>query len=725
MAHAREANERSVPGPDASPAGPVSSAAGGAARLPLHLKPTDLGSLQGLLGNRATQAVLEAQRVQRMPRQHDLLDRPLAWGQLRNNGFTGEEVDQLWEGIGATTVRQVGVPLIVALRQRVGLLHMITVVQQLNLPELRVLGTLLAAHPQVFGTLVLRAAGELGALLAAPGGPRPLAEVCHLANLLPGLPAADVLQLATLPATLASHQIATIHADLGPPLTIANEHQLLQALAQGGLTGDQIEAVVHMLRVAGSNGTQIAALLNPNVLTRTHPEIFRVVTALRPLGVAPAQIVQLIGVPAAVGSGHLVQAYLEMSAQGVAQPIQPFYLAGLLRALASDGLNGAGVIALLQHLRQAGQSPTQIQAMLTRLRGNLQVPANPADPAARPITHVPALAVPPAAAPGAPPPLGGPVVAPQNPAAAQPIAVPAASQPGTKGLSGPEIAAHLTATFGAGRAATEIATHYPTGQDIGARTDEKLWDDLKVNAAGNYFLPHIGPGQVVIPGQVETPAERLIRQKLALAELRRRPGHDPATIQAIFSHDEGATPRPFVSLRNEDSYSARAHNTSLHVLGGTNMQNLNSLAFRVLGKVPNCDDKASAFNTLAEADAAVAGAIAARLIAQPIPWQTVRRQLSLGQPPAPIQHPSNAGVVLRKTDAPALAAQNPMPAPPFAPRPLIDPGAAIAANAAPPGGANPGYTHHLIVTHTLIVLRASDNQAGGGWCVYTTYPEAL
>jgi hypothetical protein len=457
----------------------------------------------------------------------------------------------------------------------------------------------------------------------------------------------------------------------------------------------------------------LATLLAPIPGGRDHPDIVSIAHGLG-LAVPALDVHQLASLPPAISAAEVVTIANGLNPLPAAQKVQ------LATALHADGLNGQRIAALVTSLVNAGRNGLQIQAAIDKLRGNLQAPASPLAPEARTVTSVPAIAT----VPTPPPvqtPLAGPVVPPAAPVHAVAAPLLPAQQPGGKVLSGPEIESHLQATVAAGRAAPTIEDSYPTGQLFtpGSRTDLQLWDDLKVNAAGAYFLPNMNPAS---PG--ETPAQRQIRQKLALRELMRRYPARASVIQSIFAHDEGATPRPFTSIAFEDTYNVNAHNTSRHVLGGANMQNLNSLAWRAITKVPHCGAVATAFNTVGEANGAVAGALAGAGFFTAAYWQTFRDNLANAVLPAQILQPSNVGVALRKTDAPR-AQPYAMPLGPLdSARPLIDPGPPVAIGApGPAAGAPSGLTHRLLINSVIVRLQPSDNQAGKGWCVYTTYPQ--
>jgi hypothetical protein len=574
--------------------------------------------MQRTVGNQVVRRVLgpATRTVQRMPHQNALGDRILVYPQLLVTSLTRGEIDTLFQQVGATTVRQVGIDLVVSLRQASTLPQTIAIIQQLSQAKLAALDAVRRDRPAELVQFVALPPADISLLLSPVVSGRGPGETAHLANaLMPGgLTAFDVHALASLPRQLTPDQIVYLQ-------------------------------------------------------TRLHP-------------LPIAQIMSLV------------------------------------TALHADGLAGDDLVDLVGKLSGAGRTGAQIEQDVNDLRGNLLNPLNPQDPSARPVTSVPPVAT----VPGPPPvvaPVGGVVVAPAAPIHGAPAPLPPQQQPGTKVLSGPEIYQHLTATTVAGRAAPSITGAYPTGQTLAARNDNQLWDDCIVNGAGALFLPNVTVGQ-----PPETAPQRSIRQKMALAELRRRHAAQAGIVQSIFSHDEGATPRQFVSIANDDTYNVNAHNTSRHVLGGANMQNIESLAWRAISKVPHCGASASAFNNVGEADNAVQGALNAVGFANAPYWPALRANLIGGVLPPQILQASNLGVVLRKTDPPRGAAYAPLPpAGPPRPRPLIDPGGAVPlAAAGPAAGAPSGYTHQVTVTQVTVRIQRSDNQAGHGWCVYTTYP---
>lgn len=379
------------------------------------------------------------------------------------------------------------------------------------------------------------------------------------------------------------------------------------------------------------------------------------------------------GLPAAFTTAHivtLVGSVQGLNAHQIVQLVNCLYpqlfvvrTLRLLNVLKADGLDGLEITSLIQRLNAAGQTGLQIETLIRRLRGHLQVVAPP-DPSAFDVTT----------------PLG------------------------EKVLSGVEIASHLTHTLAAGRAAATIGKSYPTGQDFTARSDDQLWTDCSLGV-----ITHLDVNTLAN----ETPAQKQIRQKLALKELMRRYPGSAELVQRIFDHDEGQTARPFVSVVDEDTYSG-GHIVDRHVMNGTGtIPDILALARRVCTKVPPCGVAVSAFNNVAEANAAIAATLNATLFAN---WNIWRRNLTQANVLLPIVEPSTAGIRLRKTDNPKhLAYPAPFNPATYAPRPLIGP--------APYGVPPLGLTHYAPVNHVRVVIRASNHANAHGWAVYTAYPD--
>jgi hypothetical protein len=119
---------------------------------------------------------------------------------------------------------------------------------------------------------------------------------------------------------------------------------------------------------------------------------------------------------------------------------------------------------------------------------------------------------------------------------------------GQKKLSGPEVVALVEATARAKRTLSEVEKIYPTGQkftDATERDVDQLWQDCDITVAL----------KDVANSKPETDAQKRIRQKLALGELMRRNPGTQKRIQQIFAHDEGRTPRAFVSVEAGEAHA--------------------------------------------------------------------------------------------------------------------------------------------------------------------------
>ncbi|MFT6777238.1 MAG: hypothetical protein ACJAV1_001155 [Paraglaciecola sp.] len=403
-------------------------------------------------------------------------------------------------------------------------------------------------------------------------------------------------------------------------------------------------------------------------------------------------------------------------------------LIAVIRPLHADGLNWANTLQLLNRLIAEGQNSNEIDAFLLGLRNHMQVGAanSPND---RSITDVPDLTVAgvaagPAGAPGIPAAIVGAAYNPLHayfpPIAPVPgVIVPLAPQhqPGNTALTGQDIHAHVEATFASGRNSLTASSNYPTGQQIATRDVNQLWLDCRVTHGGALLLPNTTGGQ---PN--ETAAQRLVRQKMALQELIARHAGRGAIVQSIFSHDEGQSARPFHSILDEDGYNVDGHNSSRHVIGGGNMNNLESLALRVCTKIPHCGVKATAFNSVAEADGAITPVLNAGFLAA-VNWQVSRAAILAAAHIPAINVATAAGICLRKTDA---VRGNPYLPANMVGRPLIDAHAPYALGVYPAQGMPNPLTHEIgPINRITIVFRDSDFHDGGGWCVYTAYPSIV
>ena len=342
-------------------------------------------------------------------------------------------------------------------------------------------------------------------------------------------------------------------------------------------------------------------------------------------------------------------------------------LRDLLRPLSYDGLTGPQILVLFQHWTAAGENAGQINARVTNLRGNLAHAAPPTN-AETPIT---------------------------------------AAAGGQQKLSGQDIHTHVVGTVAAGRSALNSATHYPTGQAIAGQTVDQLWTDC--SPAG----VHVD----VNTGAAETPQQVAVRQKQALNRLMTTNAARSVLIQNIFLHNNGQTPRPFVSAANDDGYVVGAHTTNKHVLGAGGVIDTHlDLAHRAGWKIPlpHPGSGATAYNNIGEANAQINGALAA--VFHPN-WVVNRRNLTTGVAVGGVNHPTAPVGIRYRKQPPGQQVAYPNPLTPIlAVRPWIGPG---------PGGAPPlglTYDDTASITNIRVIIRPSNILAAHGWAVYTSFP---
>lgn len=406
-----------------------------------------------------------------------------------------------------------------------------------------------------------------------------------------------------------------------------------------------------------------------------------VATFARVAGWAPANLVTLAGLFGADAGGKTLTNWILIANELLNDAITVSAIARLtiwndatipqliniLKPLVIDGMIGIQILTLFNRWITAGQNATQINDNISDLRGNL-AHANPPTNAERPITMVAG---------------------------------------GEQKLSGLDIYNHVETSVTAGRSTLNTSTHYPTGQPIAGKTVDQLWQDCGM--ANLYNDANTGTA--------ETAIQISIRQKQALNQLMINNPAQADIIQNIFLHNFGQTPRPFVSVVNEDGYIIGAHTQAKHVLGtGTGLVDThNQLAERAGWKTPppNPGATASAYTNLANANVNVGAALIANFAPN---WVARRQELTTGVMIPAINFATGpTGIRYRKTDAPVGVAY-PNLAVHYAPRPLIGPG---------PGGAPPlGLTHDA--THTInqirVIIRATNNNPAHGWGIYTSYP---
>jgi hypothetical protein len=186
-------------------------------------------------------------------------------------------------------------------------------------------------------------------------------------------------------------------------------------------------------------------------------------------------------------------------------------------------------------------------------------------------------------------------------------AKPEGTKVGKKVLSGAEIEAHLRHTVDNGeRAGKDIEMLFPTGQNFKAMSNDELWYYCAFSHTN--VTPGFQPGATtgtklkdLKTNADETPEQALIRQKLALRELKTRYGK-PEAVQRMFFENEGQRPRCADTPDVEDNRAAStgAHTQDRHVIDNTgNIQNDMDLAYRITRHKPAfCPGQAGAFNSL-------------------------------------------------------------------------------------------------------------------------------
>ena len=331
----------------------------------------------------------------------------------------------------------------------------------------------------------------------------------------------------------------------------------------------------------------------------------------------------------------------------------------LTGVLSHDGVDGAGMVTLLSGLAGA-MSETVLETAITSMRGNLST------------------------------------------AAAGPVATSITTPGGEKALLGTEIAAHAAHTTAMGRGLADMAGRYPTGQDPAARTDNELWTDCSLTA-----ITHPDVTQAT---HQEDAGQKAIRQKMALKELMRRYPARSLLVQRIFGHDQGQTPRPFVSVANEDTYAAGAHTVDRHVLDGSGtIPDMDAVATRACLKQPFCGSTASAFTSLANANTAISTAITATVVAN---WAHYRDLIVSTGLIGAITHTCAAGlgVCMKKRDHPRSD--------PYAPGDMTG---GRSLRAVGPGAAN-SLTFVVAVSQVEMSMEVTEHANAHGWSVYTSWP---
>ncbi|MBO9702165.1 MAG: hypothetical protein J7604_18290, partial [Sporocytophaga sp.] len=178
---------------------------------------------------------------------------------------------------------------------------------------------------------------------------------------------------------------------------------------------------------------------------------------------------------------------------------------------------------------------------------------------------------------------------------------------GEKILSGKEIEGHLRHTVDNGaRAGKDIEKLFPTGQNFKGMSNDELWYYCALDHANVTpgFKPGTTTGAILkdtSTGADETADQAIIRQKLALKELKTKYGK-PEAVQRMFFEYEGQKPRDADQPNVEDAraVSTNAHIQDRHVINNFGkIRNDIDLAYRITRHEPaSCPNKAGAFNDL-------------------------------------------------------------------------------------------------------------------------------
>jgi hypothetical protein len=303
---------------------------------------------------------------------------------------------------------------------------------------------------------------------------------------------------------------------------------------------------------------------------------------------------------------------------GWLHPLTGDQILELLKAL-EEGLTATQIRGLLSVLHSApvNYDGTQIRDVVVKLRGNLAVAGADAKKVRSILT-----------------PLTQNADGTRNPTSA-----------GERLLTSSQLHAHLTTRVGGlatGHPVPNLGNLYPTGQDYTALTEDQLWLDCA--SAGIY--------QDVVTHAPETPDQIEMRRKLALSRLKTGMGLSATAVQAVFNHDNGQTPRRFVSAAVEDGYAGlHGHTVDSHVLNDSGqIGTLKALGTRVCTKVPQCPERAGAFSTLAQANTAIS-LINAEFQGAWAGNGNYRHKICTGLLAA-VDLPNSTGVLLEKVDEP-------------------------------------------------------------------------
>jgi phage tail protein X len=242
---------------------------------------------------------------------------------------------------------------------------------------------------------------------------------------------------------------------------------------------------------------------------------------------------------------------------------------------------------------------------------------------------------------------------------------------------------------------------YPNGFHPSSRPMDLLWLDASPNSP----LLH---GEEI--GQVP------VRVQLAREELRRRYGNQALIVDAILAANDGQTPRPFVSAGAEDALGLQdGHIIDRHVLSATRTRL--DLARRILEPGPQHNARSSAFNSVADADAAIAAWMARTVSGAN--WPAFRDLLLTGgtyQEALATPGAAAWGISLRRAQGVQVPIHNPAARPDSL-------GGSSGRQAYPNENPALGAPMTVEVQCQRVTVRViPDAAAPGGWFVHSAWP---
>lgn len=416
-------------------------------------------------------------------------------------------------------------------------------------------------------------ASSLAVLGRAVSGGAPVSLVVRLHAAVPSLSAGEIASLAELHAKRSADDLETL-GRARQALSLPLDRLLALARDVATLSADNAVTLcgLHATRDTAYLATVGKALTGPLPAGRTVADLVTVVNSEPTL--AASDVVPIMEVPDAFAVAdieHIVKQYYTGGVTGaqlrdamalLVPSITVLEARAVADAIVADGATGLQLCETVEHLGALGLPGPDIAKKIEAMRGSL-------DLAPHDITAV----------------------------------------GGNRVLTGPMLHEQVTAKITGIRpvpdigAATAQLSTYPTGLDPTTRTEDQLWEDCRIDLT----LSHPD-------GTAESPAEKLIRQRLALQRLTKLGGGiDPKIVQQVFQYDEGARPRPVKAPGDEDllGAGAGAHTVGRHVLGGGGPINTKvDLAERaVFNAVAPCPRKCGAFASVGAAKAAMQAAL--------------------------------------------------------------------------------------------------------------------